>query len=658
MKFNASALLSIVIGFISTLMVILILLNHSYNEFEDDYQRKADLVFSSAYDMMLQHKIMLNALKSFFDASAIVTPEEFNLFSEELLKIKSAVAFTLNDRNTLRYVSDPSFKSDIMSGEFVENEGDDFYEMRGYSTILFHIDEPNMPYLVYAISHERVQQRIDSHSGVCVQLTLDNITFENSNCLNPSISWLSSLFSYSGADIIAIPEYAQQYNLNVRYWAPKKETYEVFVLVLLIMAMGFTISVLLYLKVRNHLHMAQLAIQTNSKIALLSTINHEIRTPINAVLGYSNMLKNSDYCDLSGRATLDKIIWSANLLNSVAENTLNFSKSVAGHLKLENKEVDLFNELKNIDEYYQAFSQIHSKRLVMQHHGALPDSMLLDSTKFFQLTTNFINNAFKYSSGPEVIFDISLKSSRLQHFIRVAVKDSGKGMSAGSMKAITQPFNTGSELGHNDQSGIGIGLYTCKRVIEDVGGSIRIRSAENRGTLVVFRFPYHPIERVNHRADGFNASLTGNGITNNKASVMGEQRSNNEHVSPLPPSLAHSSLLLVDDNRFNLEVCSNILQNEGFNVSVKADDVSALTEFSQLQPNIVVMDYRLGNTDGLTLISKMKKKQIHQVHYFILSANDKSEIPNAEAYPDIAYLQKPLNIDVFLQLLDLKQKLA
>lgn len=91
-----------------------------------------------------------------------------------------------------------------------------------------------------------------------------------------------------------------------------------------------SLSVLLSLKISNHMRFTQLAIETRSKFAMLSSINHEIRTPINAVLGYSQMLKDSNYCDVSGRDTLDKIIWSANLLNSVAENTLNFSKSEAG----------------------------------------------------------------------------------------------------------------------------------------------------------------------------------------------------------------------------------------------------------------------------------------------------------------------------------------
>lgn len=644
MRSNSSALLSCFTGFLTTVLVIFILLNHSYNEFEDDYKRKADLLFNSTYDMLLQHKIMLNALRSLFNASAIVTPEEFNIFSEELLKIKSAVAFTLDGQNQLKYVSDPVFETDILKGEFKESSDEVLYEIEGYSSVIVRIDEPNMPYLVYAISHKRVQQRLNTHKGVCAQLTLNNTSFQNDYCTDTQASWASALFYYRGSNVVKIPEYHQEYMLDVWYVAPSREAYEVGLLVLLIAAMGFSLSTLMYLKVRNHLRLAQLTIETNSKLALLSSINHEIRTPINAVLGYSQMLKDSDYCDETGRDTLDKIIWSANLLNSVAENTLNFSKAEAGHLTLDNSEVNLCNELHSIDDYYKAFSQTHEKQLVMTIHGNVPALIGLDKTKFFQLTTNFINNAFKYSSGREVLFDISLKCVAGVHFVRVGIKDFGKGMSLESKKAITQPFNTDPNVKTSSQSGIGIGigLYTCKKVIEDVGGSIRIRSQENRGTLILFRFPYKPISGVP------------NGLAP-IATVSSSDKNKSMHLNP--ESITRESLLLVDDNRFNLEVCGNILEKKGFNVTTMLDGEAALAEFYVSQPEIVIMDYRLDNSDGVTMIGKMQKLQTSKVHYFILSANDKSEILNADRYPEITYLQKPLNIDLFMQLLNMKKKL-
>ncbi|AQS36030.1 histidine kinase,Response regulator receiver domain protein,histidine kinase [Shewanella psychrophila] len=689
MKSRASSLLCIIIGLLATLLVNILLLHHSYKEFEDDYQQKADLLFNSTHDMLLQHKIILNALRSLFNASAIVTKEEFNIFSEELLKIKSAVAFTLDDDHRVKYISDPDFQAEILAGKVqVGADGKLEYLMEGFSSLIVNIDEHNMPFLVYAISHQRVQQRLEQHKGICAQLTLDDTHFSNEYCNKEDANWLSSFFKYQGTDSVDLPEYNRKYSISAWSIAPSGQTYELYLLVLFITAMGMSLSVLLYLKIRNHMRITQMTIETKSKFALLSSINHEIRTPINAVLGYSQMLKNSNYCDVSGRSTLDKIIWSANLLNSVAENTLNFSKAEAGHLSLDYRNVNFLDELNAINDYYNAFSQTHDKRLVMRVQANMPKYIGLDSTKFFQLTTNFINNAFKYSSGREVVFDISLKSVAGQDFVRVAVKDTGKGMSAGSIKALTHPFNTDPNVTPTSQSGIGIGLYTCKKVIEDVGGYIRIRSQENRGTLVLFRFPYRRASSVNNhnvkqlntldnpgsaRADKITQL---NCITNEykaQGSSLGAELSSNaasdiaSSSAQLTPAnvsqitrkkYADVSLLLVDDNRFNLEVCGSILETGGFIVSSFQDEDEAFDAFKASEPQIVVMDYRLAKVDGISLIGEMRQSQTHKVHYFILSANDKSEIPNADAYPDISFLQKPLNLAIFLQLLDIKVKLA
>ncbi len=644
-KSSSSALLCIIIGLLATLLVNFTLLHHFYKTSEDDYQREAELLFNSTHDMLLQHKIILNALRSLFNASAIVTKEEFNIFSEELLKIKSAVAFTLDDNYQVKYISDPDFQSEILAGKGqLNSDGKLEYPMKGFSSIIININEQNMPYLVYAISHQRVQERLDQHKGICAQMIIGSTEFKNAYCDKVSTNWLTSFFKYQGADNIDLPEYNRNNSISAWSIAPLAQIYELYLLVLFITAMGVSLSALLYLKIRNHMHLTQMTIETKSKFALLSSINHEIRTPINAVLGYSQMLKDSDYCDVSGRNTLDKIIWSANLLNSVAENTLNFSKAEAGHLSLDYRDVNFLSELNAIDDYYRAFSQTHEKRLVMKVQAGIPEYIGLDSTKFFQLATNFINNAFKYSYGKEVVFDISLKSVSGLNFVRVAVKDTGKGMSAESMKAITHPFNTDPNIRSISQSGIGIGLYTCKKVIEEVGGSIRIRSKENRGTLVLFRFPYRQASSE---------------FVYSEKQVMASDLSTSDTMSDINKArYANSSLLLVDDNRFNLEVCGNILETAGFVVSAFQDEDEAFDAFKASQPQVVIMDYRLAKSDGISLIKEMLQAQTDKVHYFILSANDKSEIPNADSYPDITFLQKPLNIELFLQLMDLKVKLA
>ena len=654
-KSRFSAMVCIIIGLLITILVNFTIVYYSYKEYEDDFQRKAELVFASVHDMLLQHKIMIGALASLFNTSLSVNKQDFTVFSHKLLKLNSAVAFTLDDDFQIKYLSDDNFTLSTLAGKMeIDPYGQPEYVMQGFTSITVKIDVPNMPFLVYAIPHAMVQNRLDIHLEICARLTLMDTQFNNEYCQDDANTGIASLFKFQGSYARESPVYNKKFRILAWSIAPPRSIYQLLLLVLFTTVMGGSLTLLMCHKIRSHLRLTLMTIETQAKLALLSTINHEIRTPINAVLGYSQMLKDNDSGSMSTQDTLDKIIWSANLLNSVAENTLNFAKAEAGKLTLDYRDVNLAREINNIHDYYRAFGQIQDKHLIVNMAENVAGNISLDSTKFFQLTTNFINNAFKYSGGNEILLDVSLKSVAGQDFVRVAVKDSGKGMSRQALRAIKHPFTT-DPTGHaNSQSGIGIGLYTCNKVLEQIGGSLCIRSQNNRGTLVLFRFPYR-------RAS---SELTSYQCAAPEIRYPSQQESAATQPVKVPvrdrtqASSSGLSLLLVDDNRFNLEVCGSILESGGFKVNTFQDEDQVLDAFKASEPDIVVMDYRLAKIDGISLIGQMQQHQTRKVHYFILSANDRSEMPNADAYPDISFLRKPLYLEVFMELLDLKLKLV
>ncbi|WP_220746832.1 sensor histidine kinase, partial [Shewanella colwelliana] len=222
-----------------------------------------------------------------------------------------------------------------------------------------------------------------------------------------------------------------------------------------------------------------------------------------------------------------------------------------------------------IKDYYQSFRNTHKKNLIVDIDDLPQCVFAFDTTKFFQLITNFINNAFKYSSGHTVIVKVSIKPN-LKHldteelsadngvdgYIRVAVKDFGKGMSPESKLALTRPFTIDSRSTTALKSGIGIGLYTCKKVIESVGGAIKIRSQLGKGTLVLFKFPFkNSTTKLEIKEETEYTTNPLNQITNNKEY---EAKSNDQGSG--------KRVILVDDNLFNLEVCKAMLDTAGFKV--------------------------------------------------------------------------------------------
>ncbi|EAS42980.1 hybrid sensor histidine kinase/response regulator [Photobacterium profundum] len=676
MRFSRVACIVLLIGFVVTTLINTALWNYFQNELDKQYQYKSDIVLDSSRDTLIQHRIITDALRALFNASDEISEVEFSRFAKNLLKIKSAVGFTLNPDLTPVLISDSAFKSAIEKGKAATDEnGNITFIIDNFSSIVMKIDAPKMPYIVYAVSHQEIQQRLDQYSDVCARVTFNDKTLSNRGC-NKEQNW-TEMFGFHAEQFIDLPEYGTSFNLTVDYVPTKRELLGISLLILVITLLGLSLSVLFFILVQHRININKQRIETNSKFALLSTLNHEIRTPINAVLGYANMLNNMACDDAQRQKTVEKIIWSANLLNSVAQNTLTYTKASSGSLTLYYEKVDLIEFLYKIDDYYQAFGSTHKKQLMLNLRDATPPHILLDTTKFFQLTTNLVNNAFKYSSGDTVILDVKVKvikdvasrcnaavCSQVDGFIRVAVRDFGKGMSAASQQALSKPFTTDDSSPTALKSGVGIGLYTCKTVIESVGGAIKIRSRKGKGTLVIFHFPYRVCSETEEHLLVSQDKEAPTQQHDRPLQVHTAQFIEQAHKPQSTVIKRQGRVLLVDDNRFNLEVCKAMLEDEGFDVTTAENEREVFSAMAALSDSsvtcndeavydelIILMDYMLAETDGFTLIESMKAKGYRQQHYFILSAHTEDEIQKVKTFADIAFLQKPLDIQL------LKQKL-
>lgn len=633
MRLKYSMCFNVMGGLLVTMLVLWLTLSHSLYEFDSIYNKKAEAAFSSSRDMFLQHRIMLDSLQSFFQASEIVTPAEFEFFGKDLLKIKSAVAFTLTPELQLAYLSDSTMKNELSQLKLIRtSSGDVHASLAGYTLAFVTIDEPNMPYLVYAISHEQVMARIEQELGICIRYQFEHVLLQSASCELMSSHWPFTWFSDSDSRYVDIAEHQIRFNLQINYQVPQKDVIELIVIMLLIAGLGGAFSALLYFKVKNQHIVQKIQLENRSKLAVLASINHEIRTPINAILGYSRMLKEAQPDPLAFDKLIDKMMWSANLLYSVAENTLNYSKAEVGQLRLNQYSVNLHEYVSNIQDYYRAFSATSGKSLQIVVSKTLPKFIELDGTKLFQLITNIINNAFKYSTGSEVhcYIDLRLKPFKgvNRPVLRVLIRDFGQGMSVSAKRALVDPFVLDAYSPHASSSqasssGIGLGLYTCKRLLEQIGGQFMLRSPPGKGTTVMLHFPCQLAKT--------------------------EMR--------LAIEYAQQDILIVDDNLFSLEVCKAMLSHDGFKTLCVDNAAQALDLFRRQLPQIVIVDYRLRETNGLQLIRQMQQllqdnrnspERDPTCLFFLLSANNSHEIPEFDQFPEVSFMQKPFNMDLFL----------
>ncbi|MCL1145918.1 ATP-binding protein [Shewanella marinintestina] len=656
MKQKRLSYLVLIIGLTLTTASTFATWKRMQNGFYSFYQNKTKQIFESSREIFKQQGMVIDALRILFETRNPISHENFSLFSSEILKSKSAIAFTIGKHLKPNFISDTGYEDTINKKQFNSLfGGETSFKFDNYTTTIIPLEHFKDPYLIYAVPNSLIQKKLEQNQNFCLRLTIGSQTLSNQACKDYKNRHLSTLINFDSYKIMTLPKYGTNFLIYVNYIPAEDELFTVLTLLAYCSLLGIGISLLMAIYVHNLLNKQTVQRENNAKLAALSNLNHEIRTPINAVVGYANLLKTISYSRKKEQEIVDNLIWSSNLVNSVAQNALSYSKASAECLSLCYEELDLKAFLGKLNDYYQSFIDVHKKKIVMQLSSPIPQFIQLDSTQFYQLITNFINNAFKHSTGNRVIYDIKIlpcdtDDSAKLGYIRVSIKDFGNGMVKSAEEAFRNPFTTYSSVKQAEPS-IGIGLYTSKSVIESIGGKIKIRSQPGKGTLVIFHFPYK-VSNKHH-------------LTNTKANVVSKvdhTKPHQTHTYPLRVNNKNRVVLLVEDNRFDLAVCKSLLESNGYKVITAVNEAESITAlqrymskygYSEQSPLIVLMDYILGESNGLTLIEKLKQYGYNSLRYFILSANSENEIPKLSLSNDIVFLQKPLKVNQLEQYLAL-----
>lgn len=224
------------------------------------------------------------------------------------------------------------------------------------------------------------------------------------------------------------------------------------------------------------------------KSQFLANISHEVRTPLNAILGYTKTLQK-DITDPQHRLYVDTIEQSTNSLLAIIGDILDFSKIEAGKLNLENNH---FNLRTIVEDVYQTLS-IHlltkDKQidLVPEFSADLPDWLIGDGTRVRQILTNLIGNAIKFTHQGYVRTKVSVTSQTNQSIkLSFQITDTGIGIAEDKIHRLFKPFSQVDTSTTRQFGGTGLGLVITKKLVEQMNGHIEVSSLSGKGST--FRF--------------------------------------------------------------------------------------------------------------------------------------------------------------------------
>ncbi len=232
------------------------------------------------------------------------------------------------------------------------------------------------------------------------------------------------------------------------------------------------------------LHVAQLA--SNSKTTFLSNMSHDIRTPMNAVLGFTTLLERDAANPEKVREYTKKIMASGQHLLSLINDILDVSKIESGKVVLSVEEFTLNDLVSSVDAIIRPMARARNQRFSVEVTGIKHEYLMGDETRINQVLINLLSNAVKYTpEGGNIWFRIiglKQRSSQFEH-IRIEVEDDGYGMTPEYLKIIFDAFTRAENSTTNKVQGTGLGMAITKNIIELMGGTIDVFSEVDKGSL-------------------------------------------------------------------------------------------------------------------------------------------------------------------------------
>src|SRR6266542_4383103 len=223
------------------------------------------------------------------------------------------------------------------------------------------------------------------------------------------------------------------------------------------------------------------------KSEFLANMSHELRTPLNAVIGFSEVLLQRMFGELNERQAdyLQDIVGSGRHLLSLINDILDLSKIEAGRMELERSSFSLRAALENGITLVRERATSHGIRLALDVQPGL-DDIVADERKLKQVIVNLLTNAVKFTPDGG---SVSLRATRADEEVRVAVHDTGIGIEPADQERIFEEFQQARRLGEQAREGTGLGLTLSKRIVELHGGRIWVESAPDEGSTFTFAIP-------------------------------------------------------------------------------------------------------------------------------------------------------------------------
>lgn len=374
----------------------------------------------------------------------------------------------------------------------------------------------------------------------------------------------------------------------------------------------------------------ELAFASRAKTAFVSNISHEIRTPINAVLGMDEMILRECRDNVIRGYAID-IQNAGNVLLGLINDVLDFSKIESGKMEIVPEKYDMVSVIHEICNLIEIKAKAKYLTLEVQVSPELPVGFYGDEIRLKQIVTNLLTNAVKYTEKGTVTLSVGWeKTSEDEAVIIVTVRDTGIGIKPEDMSRLFDEYGRVDEQRNRAVEGTGLGLPIVRKLLEKMGSRLEVESVYGKGSAFSFRLRQQVVDWT--PMGGFHEARR-------RLAEQTEDTTAGFRVS-------RAKLLVVDDNRVNLTVVKGLLKRTGAQIDTARSGEECLRTAAENKYDLILLDHRMPGMDGIETIHRIRETEglNHDTPVIAMTANVVSgarEMYIGEGFSD--FLSKPIH---------------
>ncbi|MBW4557454.1 MAG: HAMP domain-containing protein [Trichormus sp. ATA11-4-KO1] len=397
----------------------------------------------------------------------------------------------------------------------------------------------------------------------------------------------------------------------------------------------------------------QLALSSKYKSEFLANMSHELRTPLNSLLILARLLADNIDGNLTAKQVeYSRTIYSAGTdLLALINDILDLAKIESGTMAINMAQMQLIELSDHIERTFRQIAQNKDLAFTIELASELPESIYTDAKRLQQVLKNLLSNAFKFTERGEVRLRIEVAQqgwslnqetlNRSHMVIAFSVSDTGIGIAPDKQKVIFEAFQQADGTTSRRYGGTGLGLSISREIARLFGGEIKLVSCPDQGSTFTFYLPQfssevqvmnaelnyaHSIQREVDRRVALRSNFSDSALLSDDRTAL----ENGDHV-----------LLIVEDDIHFARILLDIARQQGFKVIVAQNGSAGLALAQQFQPSAILLDIRLPEMDGWTVLDRLKHDpNTRHIPVHIMTVEEGRQ--RSLQLGAIAYVQKPV----------------